>query len=213
RPKNEIKRNNAPNLEWCVIRKGSPASPRGPFSFAKRPLHEPAYPALGSRSATRARCGLVRRRIAHPDKRLSYLGAVVLAKRCLIRSKLVDRGRFVSKDSDQTEAAPRKFKLGPLGSLNQVTKGLAKTIRAMADGTLDSQVGARICNGLGIMRTCLETQKLEQLEAHTFTQRYVVAAPAQLSRDEGEKKYSLPAPAETKYDRTPSDESLVWSNE
>jgi hypothetical protein len=61
--------------------------------------------------------------------------------------------------------APRKFKLGPLGSLNQVTKGLAKTIRAMADGTLDSQVGARICNGLGIMRACLETQKLEQLEA------------------------------------------------
>ena len=71
----------------------------------------------------------------------------------------------MSKDSDQTEAAPRKFKLGPLGSLNQVTKGLAKTIRAMADGTLDSQVGARICNGLGIMRACLETQKLEQLEA------------------------------------------------
>jgi hypothetical protein len=50
-------------------------------------------------------------------------------------------------------------------SLNQVTKGLAKTIRAMADETLDSQIGARICNGLGIMRACLETQKLEQLEA------------------------------------------------
>jgi hypothetical protein len=47
----------------------------------------------------------------------------------------------------------------------EFTKGLAKTIRAMADGTLDSQVGARICNGLGIMRACLETQKLEQLEA------------------------------------------------
>ena len=74
-------------------------------------------------------------------------------------------GQFVSTDSDQTEAALRKFTLGPLGSLNQVTKGLAKTIRAMADGTLDSQVGARICNGLGIMRACLETQKLEQLEA------------------------------------------------
>ena len=28
------------------------------------------------------------------------------------------------------------------GNLNQVTKGLAKTIRAMADGSLDSQVGA-----------------------------------------------------------------------
>jgi hypothetical protein len=71
----------------------------------------------------------------------------------------------MSKDFDQTEAAPRKFKLGPLGNLNQVTKGLAKTIRAMADGTLDSQVGARLCSGLGIMRACLETQKLEQLEA------------------------------------------------
>jgi hypothetical protein len=71
----------------------------------------------------------------------------------------------VSKDSDQTETAPRKFKLGPLGNLNQVTKGLAKTIRAMADGTLDSQVGARICNGLGIMRACFETQKLQELEA------------------------------------------------
>jgi hypothetical protein len=35
----------------------------------------------------------------------------------------------------------------------------------MADGTLDSQVGARICNGLGIMRACFETQKLEQLES------------------------------------------------
>jgi hypothetical protein len=34
----------------------------------------------------------------------------------------------------------------------------------MAEGSLDSQVGARICNGLGIMRACLETQKLEQLE-------------------------------------------------
>jgi hypothetical protein len=71
----------------------------------------------------------------------------------------------VSKDSDQADTAPRRFKLSPLGNLNQVTKGLAKTIRAMADGTLDSQVGGRICNGLGIMRACLETQKLERLEA------------------------------------------------
>jgi hypothetical protein len=57
-----------------------------------------------------------------------------------------------------------QFKLGPLGNLNQVTKGLAKTIRAMADGSLDSQVGARICNGLGIMRACLETATLERIE-------------------------------------------------
>jgi hypothetical protein len=73
--------------------------------------------------------------------------------------------QFVSKDSDQIQTASRKFKLGLLGNLNQVTKGLAKTIRAMADGTLDSQAGARICNGLGIMRACLETQRLEQLES------------------------------------------------
>jgi hypothetical protein len=71
----------------------------------------------------------------------------------------------VSKDSDQTEAAPRKFTLGPLGNLNQVIKALGKTIRAMSDGSIDSQVGGRICNGLGIMRACLETQKLEQLES------------------------------------------------
>jgi hypothetical protein len=43
--------------------------------------------------------------------------------------------------------------------------------------------------------------------------RYVIEAPAQLSREEWEKEYSLPAPAETKCDRTPSDESLVLSNE
>jgi hypothetical protein len=71
----------------------------------------------------------------------------------------------MSKNSDQIQTAPRKFKLGPLGNLNQVIKALGKTIRAMADGSIDSQVGARICNGLGIMRACLETQKLEQLEA------------------------------------------------
>jgi len=35
----------------------------------------------------------------------------------------------------------------------------------MAVGNLDSRVGARICNGLGIMRACLETRKLEQLES------------------------------------------------
>ena len=58
----------------------------------------------------------------------------------------------------------RDFRLGPLGNLNQVIKGLSKTIRAMADGTLETQDGARICNGLGIMRACLETVKLEDLE-------------------------------------------------
>jgi hypothetical protein len=62
-------------------------------------------------------------------------------------------------------ASGKKFLWRRCPGSAEVTKGLAKTIRAMADGTLDSQVGARICNGLGIMRACLETQKLEQLEA------------------------------------------------
>jgi hypothetical protein len=58
----------------------------------------------------------------------------------------------------------KQFRIGRLATLRQVIKALGKTIRAMSDGSLDSQVGARICNGLGILRTCLETQKLEQLE-------------------------------------------------
>ena len=39
-----------------------------------------------------------------------------------------------------------------------------RRIRAMADGSVDSQIGARICNGLGIMRDCLETQALQRNE-------------------------------------------------
>jgi hypothetical protein len=70
----------------------------------------------------------------------------------------------MSKDSPQQLEGPKKFQLGPLGNLNQVVKGLAKTIRAMADGTIDSQLGARLCNGLGILRACLETATLERLE-------------------------------------------------
>ena len=62
----------------------------------------------------------------------------------------------MTKDSDQPETAPRKFKLGHLGNLNQVIKALGVTIRSMA--------GARICNGLGIMRACLETQTLQKIE-------------------------------------------------
>jgi hypothetical protein len=73
--------------------------------------------------------------------------------------------RFVSTDSDQTGNSPYKIHARPPGQPKSGHEGLANTTRAMADGTLDSQVGARICNGLGIMRACLETQKLEQLEA------------------------------------------------
>jgi hypothetical protein len=68
------------------------------------------------------------------------------------------------KESEQVPEGPKQFKLGHLGTLNQVTLALGKTIRAMADGSLDSQQGARICNALGIMRSCLETATLERME-------------------------------------------------
>jgi hypothetical protein len=69
----------------------------------------------------------------------------------------------MSKDSGQITKGPKQFKLGHLGTLNQVIVALGKTIRAMADGSVDSQVGSRIANGLGIMRQCLETRTLDQL--------------------------------------------------
>jgi hypothetical protein len=81
-------------------------------------------------------------------------------------------------DSGQGSKEPKQFRLGPLGNLTQVTRGLARTIRAMADGTLDSQVGARICNGLGIMRQCLETGALERIEERL---NQLEATPAALS--------------------------------
>ena len=40
--------------------------------------------------------------------------------------------------------------MGPLGNLNQVVKALSKTIRAMADGSIATQDGARICNTLAL---------------------------------------------------------------
>ena len=69
----------------------------------------------------------------------------------------------MSKDSAQAVKRPKQFRLGHLGTLNQVIVALGKTIRAMADGSVDSQVGSRIANGLGIMRQCLETRTLDQL--------------------------------------------------
>ena len=69
----------------------------------------------------------------------------------------------MSKDSAQAPKALKQFRLGHLGTLNQVIVALGKTIRAMADGSVDSQVGSRIANGLGIMRQCLETRTLDQL--------------------------------------------------
>jgi hypothetical protein len=70
----------------------------------------------------------------------------------------------MSKDSEHLIQPAKKFELGRLGNLNQVAKALGKTIRATADGSIDSQVGARICNGLGHYGACLGTVTLECLE-------------------------------------------------
>jgi hypothetical protein len=59
-------------------------------------------------------------------------------------------------------------------------------------------------------RYCFYYDEVAEAEAQGLPYALV---PRQLSREEWEKKYSLPAPAETKCDRTPSDESLVLSNE
>jgi hypothetical protein len=66
--------------------------------------------------------------------------------------------------SGQAAENRQQFRIGPLGNPNQVITALGKTIRAMAAGEIDSQTGARICNALGIMRTCLETAALERIE-------------------------------------------------
>jgi len=87
----------------------------------------------------------------------------------------------------------RQFRIGRLANLGQVIKALGKTIRAMADGSIDSQVGGRICNGLGIMRACLETQKLDQLEArmdeiaHRVARDRTNAARERTSTDEAQR--------------------------
>jgi hypothetical protein len=86
----------------------------------------------------------------------------------------------LSKDAKQTIRPTKKFKLGPLGNLNQVVKALGKTIRAMADGSIDSQLGARICNGLGIMRACPETAAVTEVVVNgavraPMTQRRIAA--------------------------------------
>ena len=67
-------------------------------------------------------------------------------------------------DSRQAHEASNNFRLGPLGNLNQVIKALAKVIRAMANDSIGSEKGARIANALGIMRACLETKMLAEME-------------------------------------------------
>jgi mRNA-degrading endonuclease toxin of MazEF toxin-antitoxin module len=53
----------------------------------------------------------------------------------------------MSKESEQVPEAPRKFKLGPLGNLNQVMVALGKTIRAMAIARLTVKLALASATG------------------------------------------------------------------
>ena len=101
-------------------------------------------------------------------------------------------------------AALKKYRLGRLDNLGDVVKALGRTIRCMADGTIDSQLGARICNSLGILRASLETatllsieQRLQQLQ---ITARAKDITPA------------LPPPDNDRVDFTPEEQERVHSH-
>jgi hypothetical protein len=68
-----------------------------------------------------------------------------------------------SEKPQQIKGGP--FRLGRIGSLNQGLTALSRVIRATADGTIDSQLGSRLANMLGIHRQYLETMTLEKLNA------------------------------------------------
>jgi hypothetical protein len=111
---------------------------------------------------------LVGRYCRRRDHRWHFRGRKINADNFQIVSmtatRKMQKGPKSVSNSSQGDKKPNNFELGPLGTLNQVIKALGKTLRAMADDTIDSQKGARICNGLGILRQCVETAMLDELE-------------------------------------------------
>src|SRR4051794_33928993 len=73
------------------------------------------------------------------------------------------------ENKDSRQALGKPFRLTHLGSLNQLLKAGSKTLRAMASGEIDSQLGARIMNGIGIMRSICETSQLAAIESKLDT--------------------------------------------
>ena len=60
---------------------------------------------------------------------------------------------------------PNEFRLGRLHTIGHVVKALSKTLRAMASGKISTEDGARLCNGLGVLRATLETKRDEVIQA------------------------------------------------
>jgi hypothetical protein len=73
-----------------------------------------------------------------------------------------------------------------------------------------AKVEAELARSARPRRYCFHEDEIAEAEAQGLP---YVLVPRELSREEWEKEYSPPAPAKTKCDRTPSDESLVLSNE
>jgi hypothetical protein len=81
---------------------------------------------------------------------------------------------------------PKTFRLGELSNLGQVIRALGKTCRAMANGAIDTQDGARINAGLGILRSCFETQMLESIQSRVNEiAEAAVAAASERARERG----------------------------
>jgi hypothetical protein len=78
-------------------------------------------------------------------------------------------GRQMMTDSAQLANSARKFRVGPLGTLNQVLTANAKVIRAMASGEIDSHLGARLSNAISIQRQIIEAIMTERLEQRLLT--------------------------------------------
>jgi hypothetical protein len=95
----------------------------------------------------------------------------------------------------------KNFRLGQLSTLGQVIRALGKTVRAMASGTISTQDGVRICHGLGILRTCFETQDLERIRERT-DELYAFAAAQNAERLS--ERNGTPLIEHAKQDREPS---------
>ena len=83
---------------------------------------------------------------------------------------------------------PKNFRLGELSNLGQVIRALGKTCRAMACGAIDTQDGARINAGLGILRSCFETQMLESIQSRVNE----IAEAAVAAASERARERSMP---------------------
>jgi hypothetical protein len=67
------------------------------------------------------------------------------------------------EDTAENPGGPPPLNLGSLNNLGGVIRALGKVIRGMANDTIESQKGARICNGLGILRMAMETKTVEEI--------------------------------------------------